>query len=116
MKWVLQKTTKKSKAMNHVALQGDPIDEEAAVIFNSLPLFVKIMRLDEGEYIFGRLHIFAEYGDPDGDGDEDLMACICEDDEEDAPPLKVEMENMDEETKLEKPMVWVYDPRWKCLD
>jgi len=100
--------------MNHVALQGDPIDEQAAVIFNALPLFVKIVRLDEGEYIFGRLKICAAFGDPDGDGDDELMGVICEDDE-DAPAMKVEEEKLDEETG-EKTMVEVYNPRWKGLD
>jgi len=90
MIWELKKTAHKTKNMNHVALQGDPIDEDAACIFNDVPLFVSITRLDMGEYLFGRLHIFCEYGDYDGDGkSEELMACIVGDEDEEAPPMRV---------------------------
>lgn len=46
---------------------------------------VEVVRLDVGNYMFGKYHIFVEFGDPDGDGEEELLACVAHKGETECP-------------------------------
>jgi len=88
MAWICVPTGRAVKNNIHIACQDDDIDEDAAVVFNELPLFVTVTRIDRGEYMFGRIRMWAEFGEPDEDGDKDLLGCIALPNEEEAPEIE----------------------------
>lgn len=77
MKWVLQATQRQVKNTLHIAVHGDPIDEQVAIICNQLPLMVKVVRLDVGDYLFGKHNIYCELYDSDGDDVGELYATVA---------------------------------------
>ena len=41
-----------------------------------MPLKVEVQRLDQGDYFFGRIPVWIDLGDMDGDGTEELYAAV----------------------------------------